>query len=84
MLDPDADAPPLPQEPPAPPAALRAGCIAVCGLGLLPVLYVGSFALLVLDERFEGPFLRSLDERSIEIVVVIYWPLIWLYEAFFT
>lgn len=81
MDDPAADAPPLPSERPVP-AAVRTGCIAVCGFALLPLLYVGSFAILITDSLYEGPILRSLDERTLEFLEYVYWPLIVLYEAF--
>ena len=54
----------------------------VCGLALLPILYVVSFALLLADSLYEGPVLRSLDERALEFLEYVYWPLIVLYEAF--
>ena len=81
MNDPDADDPPLPHERAAP-AFVRTGCIVVCGLAALPILYVVSFALLLADSLYEGPVLRSLDEQVLEFLEYVYWPLIVLYEAF--
>lgn len=81
MDDLDADSPPLPRERSAP-AFVRTGCIVVCGFALLPILYVVSFALLLADSLYEGPILRSLDERALEFLEYAYWPLIVLYEAF--
>lgn len=80
MDHPDAEAPRLPLERPLP-AALRTGCIVVVGLSLLPMLYVGTFAVLIVDSQYEGPILRSLDERTLEALELFYWPLIVVYEA---
>lgn len=47
---------------------------------LIPTLYVGSFAYLVADEVHGWGLVRSLDDRTLEVLTVIYWPLIWLVQ----
>ena len=75
------DEPPLPPERSPPPSTSLAGCAAVGIVALVPLLYVGSFAFLVLDEWYGFGFLDSLDDGTIEMLVVVYWPLIWLHQA---
>lgn len=82
MNHPDADAPPLPNERTASPAVAKVGCLIASCSALLPLLYVGSFAVLLADSRYKGPILRSLDRRVLLGLELFYWPLIVLREAF--
>jgi hypothetical protein len=58
---------------------MAAGCVVACGLALLPVLYVGSFAFLVADDWFGWGVYQTFDDRTTEVLEVVYGPLIWLY-----
>ena len=82
MDAPASDSPSLPNERSASPAAWQAGCIIACGLALLPILYVGSFAYLFADSLNEWGFCESLDEGTLAALETFYWPLIWLCNSF--
>ena len=83
MDAPDVASPPLPTEPgPSRGSSAIVVCVTAIFLLLPPLLYVGSFVLLVLDEEYDGLILKSLDERTIDLVVTVYWPLIWFCETF--
>ena len=71
-------APALPNERSVPPAVAQAGCIVACGLALLPTFYVGSFAILLIDELYGSGWTRTVDDRTARVLEIVYWPLIWL------
>jgi hypothetical protein len=79
MDAPDVESPPLPDEA-ATPSALNTGYIVACGLMLPPLLYVGSFAYLVLASVF-GLGVPVFDSETWEVLNVVYAPLIWIVNA---
>ena len=78
MNDSDVDPTPTPREPVVRSAGSEAGCVVACGLALLPLLYVGSFAYLSVDAWNQWGVFDSLDKRTVDILSYFYWPLIWL------
>lgn len=72
-------APPLPKDR----SVSQLGCIIACGLAILPILYVGSFAILFLVEWFGWGFGASIGEDASEALTVFYWPMIWLTDLAF-
>ena len=83
MTAPDADRPPPNPESTASHSVRRAGCAIVSVLALLPLLYLGSFALLFADVWFGWGLGASLDSQTVDVINVIYWPLILLADRAF-
>lgn len=77
MDDSSAD-PPLPQQSSTPSAA-STGCVILCAVASIPILYVGSFVYLLADSLNQWGFCDSLDEGTLAALEIIYWPLLWLY-----
>jgi hypothetical protein len=62
-----------------------AGCLVVSLVLVLPaLLYFGLFGAILLDELvFEANlFMENVPEEGIEVLRVIYAPLIWLFDQF--
>lgn len=76
MARPPADSPSFPSERFAQLAVARAGGIIALGLSLLAVLYVGSYAVLLVGDVYDWDVVERMDERVLEVVQFVYWPLI--------
>ena len=82
MSDAEEVPPSLPPEPAASLHVAGIGCVVACGLALLPLLYIGSFAYLTFDAWNHWGVMDSLDPRTVETLSAFYAPLIWFCEEF--
>lgn len=70
---------PLPKQRTASPGVATAACLVGCGLALLLILYVLSFVLILIDDRYGWRITRSMEGPEAEAFCTFYWPLIWTY-----
>lgn len=71
----DADSPRLARELPATSAAVKAAFLTASGLALVLIVYVGSYAFLVANGIHGWEFVPPMEDRTIWLLQLLYYPL---------